>query len=466
MTSSNDNRGLLQRHWHKGRWLCLAKAAALLGAALLANPWTLAAWVSGDGSLDPATRRYVLLADALLLTAAATAALAAKFWLPYSPRKERLLIGGSLSAATLPLMLLAGEAALRMTPRHGAAVQADRGFFCQFDADLGWVNRPLARCTFKGHPLSIDEFGMRDDRPAANAGAAPERVLLLGDSQVFGDGVAWPDTLGARLETLLPGVRTLNAGAIGYGPDQAVLAFERLAPRLKPTLAVVTLNAFDLRDVVRREIKGGYQKPMLTIGTSATAGEPELVLHKVSSPSVQQRLTRWLTQHSRLYVLATRRRARTPEQAARETAAWDSPDEVFPEDLAVALAVAEAILGRFHQTGESRGVKVAAVWLPYEMDYTQPEFRRRSDAAVSRLAAHAAAIGLPFCDLRPALETSRVTASDDSSALAPQNFFLDKLHFSSAGHERMATHLAAWLKAERLVEPEAESATLTQTATP
>lgn len=368
-------------------------------------------------------------------------------------RKKSLLVGLSLALATVPVMLFLGEGALRFVQRGGRSPQVDRHFFCQFDSELGWANRPNVRCTFKGHPLTINNAGLRDDEPVS-AGAGERRLLLLGDSQIFGDGAALDETIGAELERLLPGVRTLNAGAIGYGGDQCLLLFERTADVLRPDLTLLTLNAFDLRDHVSHEIKGGYRKPRFVLtaddrGANDEIADPQLRLEGVASPGAKQRIARWLTQHSRLYLLSTRRGTRPAGAAEREAAAWDSPDNVFPANLDEALTVTCALLTRFCDDAQ-RGRRAAAVaWLPYEMDYTNEEFRRRSDLAVARLAEHCQAIGLPLCDLRPALENQ--DASTDS-APQPNEFFLDKLHFSPLGHARIAAALAAWIPAEKLLE--------------
>ncbi len=380
---------------------------------------------------------------------------------------RRPLVGAALALATVPLMLLVGEGALRLAPMDARAPHADRHYFCQFDAELGWVNRPNVRCTFKGHPLAINDLGLRDRNPAAETAKSSRRkVLLLGDSQVFGDGVALEETLGARLETRLSNVRTLNAGAIGYGGDQGVMLFERLADQVEPDLTILTLNAFDLRDHVATEIKGGYRKPRFVLNDENST-EEALRLEQVVPPSAKQRLARWLTQHSRLYMLVKRQHTRPAGAARREAARWDSPDAVFPENLDQSLAVTEALLARFHNDAARQQSRGAVVWLPYEMDYTNAEFRRRSDLVVSRLAERCRAIGLPLCDLRLALEADSSTPLHGENTTTPDEFFLDKLHFSPLGHARIAEALSQWLQQEKLLTSEATSATkLTHTPTP
>lgn len=370
--------------------------------------------------------------------------------------KKSLFIGLSLALATVPVMLLLGEGALRLVQHGGRALRVDRHYFCQFDAELGWANRPNVRCTFKGHPLATNDAGLRDDEPVS-AGASERRLLLLGDSQIFGDGVALGETIGAELEELLPGVRTLNAGAIGYGGDQCLLLFERTADVLRPDLTLLTLNAFDLRDHVSREIKGGYCKPRFVLtaddrDANNEIAEPQIQLAGVIPPGAKQRIARWLTQHSRLYLLATRRRARPAAAVEREAAAWDSPDNVFPANFDEAITVTCALLSRFRDDAKRGRRTVAVAWLPYEMDYTNEEFRRRSDLAVARLAEHCQTIGLPVIDLRPALENQDATTD---GAPQPNEFFLDKLHFSPLGHARIAAALAAWIPAEKLLESDA-----------
>lgn len=140
-------------------------------------------------------------------------------------------------AAALGLLaaLALAEVLLRLT---GAGVYAVR------QADYHFVHRPGERFwrldpahppthAWDGDPYGrlppgarmVYEVGVHGLRGPPPAPARPV-VLVLGDSFVFGEGVALPDTLPARLERAfgsLPGAPAfVNAGVPGYGtPEQA-----------------------------------------------------------------------------------------------------------------------------------------------------------------------------------------------------------------------------------------------------
>ncbi|MDP6946525.1 MAG: hypothetical protein QF464_20415, partial [Myxococcota bacterium] len=69
------------------------------------------------------------------------------------------------------------------------------------------------------------------------------RVLLLGDSQVFGYGVDETDGMASRLQGLLGSeAEVLNAGAPTWGPHEQVLALEEFGPRYRPEVVIFFAN--------------------------------------------------------------------------------------------------------------------------------------------------------------------------------------------------------------------------------
>ena len=87
------------------------------------------------------------------------------------------------------------------------------------------------------------------------------RILVLGDSMVFGDGVEEPERLTETLERLEPGWRVDNLGMVGYGPDLMVRALEHVG--LDPVPEVVVLVQFtdDFRRVVPPYSGAGFPLP-------------------------------------------------------------------------------------------------------------------------------------------------------------------------------------------------------------
>jgi hypothetical protein len=77
--------------------------------------------------------------------------------------------------------------------------------------------------------------GMRD---------AATRLLLLGDSQVMGYGVDYPDTIGAQLERRLgPSAAVYAAAAPSWGPAESLLALDEIGPLFRPQTVIFFANA-------------------------------------------------------------------------------------------------------------------------------------------------------------------------------------------------------------------------------
>lgn len=96
------------------------------------------------------------------------------------------------------------------------------------------------------HPVRVNRLGLRGpDLPEKGPGEV--RVLCLGDSLVYGQGVAEADTIPARLEKALgPNVRAVNGGLRAYGTRHELALLEELAPAIRPDLVVLFWYENDL----------------------------------------------------------------------------------------------------------------------------------------------------------------------------------------------------------------------------
>jgi hypothetical protein len=89
--------------------------------------------------------------------------------------------------------------------------------------------------------FTTNHLGTRGAEPDP---AAPERILVLGDSMALGAEVRDGETFCALLEGKLGnGARVYDSGCPGYGPREELAALERLAPELRPTRVVVAFFA-------------------------------------------------------------------------------------------------------------------------------------------------------------------------------------------------------------------------------
>src|SRR5437667_5495025 len=142
--------------------------------------------------------------------------------------------GSNVLGATLTLTLgtacavLLGEAVARayfLTASGGvgssAAIVQDGQLF-EYDEVLGYHMIPGAHIRFAGPEFdvrfSINRAGFRQ-KPEVSPERTPgrRRILLLGDSFVFGQGVIDSDRFGDRLATVLPDTEVVNMGMSGTG---------------------------------------------------------------------------------------------------------------------------------------------------------------------------------------------------------------------------------------------------------
>ncbi len=123
----------------------------------------------------------------------------------------------------------------------------------QADPFCGYRCRPDQKGFTLEAPASINHLGFRGpDRPVEKAPGV-ERIALLGDSFIFGQGVGDDKTLPVRLEQALnagtaSGKRyeVLNFGLSGYDTGHEVRALEHYGLAFKPDIAVICFFINDL----------------------------------------------------------------------------------------------------------------------------------------------------------------------------------------------------------------------------
>jgi hypothetical protein len=148
----------------------------------------------------------------------------------------------------------------------------------RFDPELGWAPRE----GFRSEEVNVNSRGVRglvEDPETAPEGT--RRIVIIGDSFTFGEGVADADSYTAILETLLDDVRVINLGVLGFGTDQQLLRLRREAFQFRPDLVIlgffgpnVDRNVLTFRDAA---------KPMFVLAGDGLA----LVNSPVPGPEVE-----------------------------------------------------------------------------------------------------------------------------------------------------------------------------------
>lgn len=278
----------------------------------------------------------------------------------------------------------------------------------------------------------VDAFKVRNDLNALGLREPPGfppprqdreiRIAVLGDSMTYGEGVeaeqAFPKLLSARLNALESGhdldrrmFTVVNMGKLGDDTPAEVERFRRLADSIDPDVVLLVMYVNDF----------------------AGAGGPDDALHQIYR--LRDTLF-WPSQYSRLceYVERKIRLRASFNETIRHYRA-DTERGVEPEALEpVARAVAE--LSELCKARKCRLVVCMMPWLVRLNDYPLPAMH----AAVQQLSTD---LGLPFCDLLPAVANQ----DDEAMRVSPANH-----HPSAAAHQRIADYLADWLATQNVVE--------------
>jgi hypothetical protein len=114
-----------------------------------------------------------------------------------------------------------------------------------------------------GAPLHTNSLGVRGTREyAMPKPAGVSRIVALGDSLTFGEGLADNETWPAQLESALPNTEVVNFGERGYAHDQMYFALQDDGLPLKPDAVILGFFENDVwRDVLTYYC---YEKPRLS----------------------------------------------------------------------------------------------------------------------------------------------------------------------------------------------------------
>ena len=165
---------------------------------------------------------------------------------PLAAVLTRATLGGTLRIIVAILLALgAGELILHAQPAHPRdADPLQREPRRQPDPRLGWVFVPARSVVVQeaGRRVSytFDAAGYRVSGPGAAVDPERPTVLFTGESIISGFGLAWEETIPARVGTLL-GIQSANMAVSDYSSDQSYLRLAAELPRFSEPLAVVTL---------------------------------------------------------------------------------------------------------------------------------------------------------------------------------------------------------------------------------
>lgn len=256
-----------------------------------------------------------------------------------------------------------------------------------YDSLLGWVSLPnlSLRDNFgPGIALTTNADGVRIHHPLSRTLASGEhRLVCSGASFTFGSGVADGETFCARLETTLPGVRTVNLAQRGYGIDQSYLLYKRDAARYPHQVQLFALNTSDLDRSVSTTMTG-YPKPVLALD------DGRLVVRNVPVPQWSG-WSRWSEARTLLPTLRVSQLVMRRVDMS-ELAQYRRVDaRMWP--------MMDSLLADLWRVNRANGSIPVILYLPAKQEYAPgPRDERRA-----KFAASAQRAGIPFVDLTPEL---------------------------------------------------------------
>ncbi|MEZ4654087.1 MAG: GDSL-type esterase/lipase family protein [Candidatus Eisenbacteria bacterium] len=299
--------------------------------------------------------------------------------------------------------------------------QRAEGLFIRFDPATAGPTSPVAAhasSDWSSTPrVHINEDGFQGTSHPGGTNSRRVRILVLGDSYVFGHGVEDDETFCAVLAHLLPSTEVLNFGVSGYSTDQELLLLQDRGLAYHPDVVLLCLYRNDILDNGRATAWGLYQKPRFTLNDHE---EPVLAQGTVSAGvPFGMKVRRELRRRFVLYdVLAYR-------LAALRTEADEEPDP------ASARTLTHTLIARIAADSRAAGAHFLLVVLP-----ETPEPDALLDGIVgARL------------DLEPVFEHYRQTHPD--SALS----FQYDSHWLPRGHRLVAEAIADKLPALRWLAP-------------
>ena len=337
--------------------------------------------------------------------------------MPQSEGRKRLGKKLAVAGGSILVSLLVAEVGARL--RFGSPL-AERLPILRIQANptRGWEMVPSETHYTYLHPVRVNALGLRGTEVEPKR-PGERRVLALGDSLVYGQGVADDQTLPSHLERALADRdaaewTVVNAGLRAYDTVQELALLEELGPEVEPDVVLLCWFRNDFRG---RDIEATHEGlvdsgPIAFDTGNKLEGFDELKWH-----------LRQLCRRSSLLMYAYDRLIPKPS------------DRLEGPELEEALVELAAHLDRFVDLAEGLGAKPVMCVIPPADRITDEPYGDRIDERALEVAWEG---GLPALDLRPALRS----AYDAAGELPILPF---DGHYDANGNRVMADALASWL---------------------
>lgn len=136
-------------------------------------------------------------------------------------------------------------------------------FFITWECVLSWYVKNYSESSGIPDPLLIwrpkadfsdsNSIGLREKEISPQKQPGEFRVIILGDSSIYGHDVAQDQTVAKHLETMLrqkypeKAINVINGGVCGYSSQQGMYFFEDILPVVKPDLVILGYFHSDIK---------------------------------------------------------------------------------------------------------------------------------------------------------------------------------------------------------------------------
>ncbi len=293
----------------------------------------------------------------------------------------------------------------------------------EYDSTLGWVHRPslyIPDLYGKGVYFRSNSQRLRANRDyARDVPAGKTRLVCSGDSFALGHSVSNDQAWCTLLETMFPGIETMNMGQAAYGVDQAFLWYRRDGAALRHNVHLFSFITSDF-ERMQSDNFGGYPKPYLRVRNGTLVVENTPVPKRrfnVRSEHLQAAVNELRIVKIGLQVLE--RLGVGGDTKLKRKSLTD--DEV--------RNVTAKILEELKRLNAERGSTLVLVYLPKSGDHDN----RGTDRWRSLIAEQAERLGIPFVDLVGEFRKLSVSRGEN---LFVQPYFPS--HYNPRGNEWLA----------------------------
>ena len=119
-----------------------------------------------------------------------------------------------------------------------------------YSSELGWERKPDFRGPVYGSRRVFDSNGFIAADTEQITDTKKNKIIFIGDSNTFGNGVPTDSTFVEVLDDMLPNISAINLAVPGYTSYQGYKTLLKYVPELSPDIAVVSFNFNDRRYVV------------------------------------------------------------------------------------------------------------------------------------------------------------------------------------------------------------------------